>query len=74
MTFLYDHSADDAADVTGALDMMGFSVALPLKALATPWLGWPVAGLFYSPVILHWAVCAGFESSLTVPLSGAELR
>lgn len=36
-------------------------------------LGWSAAGLFYSLVILHWAVCAGFDSSLTVPLSGAGL-
>lgn len=29
--------------------------------------------LFYSLIILHWAACAGFDSSLTVPLSGMGL-
>jgi len=53
--------------------MMGFSMPLPQKVLATPWLGWSVAGLFYSLIMLHWVEFAGFDLSLIAPLSEAEL-
>lgn len=52
--------------------MMSFSMALPKKVLAALWLGWSVAGLFYSLIMLHW-VKFGFDSSLAAPLSGAGL-
>lgn len=53
--------------------MMGFPTPLPRKFLTAPWLGWSVAELFYSLTMFHWVEFAGFDLSLTAPLSGAEL-
>lgn len=53
--------------------MMGLPVPLPQKVLAVPLLGWSVAGLFYSLIMLHWVELSGFVSSLTVSLSEAGL-
>lgn len=67
------HSANAGADVTGDGRWWDSQCPFPKRFLAVPQLGWSVAGLFYSLIVLHWVKISGFGSSLTVSLSGAGL-